>query len=446
MSLRAAALVLLMLALGCNAGSALRTDHAATPTIDPALQTLIREYIQTHNTERADQLLAEILTRKDATPATVSSILAAGRSYRNEPVGAQPSRVLRVGAQLFKYALYVPDSYSPDKAYGLVVCLHGATFTGDSYLERWQTRLGDGYLLVCPTLPLGDWWTRTAEDLVLAAIRAVEARYHVDPDRVFLTGMSNGGIGTYIIGAHHAPRFAAVVPMASGLDDVLIPFLENFRQTPLYIIHGKQDQVMPVRLSRSIDEALTELGYAHVYREHDRVHPHAGGHFFPREELPDLVVWLGRQHREPYPRKLTVVQDASHLLPFGWVRIDATDRIAEFSDNLIDRRDELITSRRYARLEAEVVGPNRIEVRTQHVRRYTLYLNDSLVNLSQPITVVTNGALSYEGPVTAGTRTLLREARLRQDARMLFPAMLTISVPDANSPLPNPLPGGERGG
>jgi hypothetical protein len=124
------------------------------------------------------------------------------------------------------------------------------------------------------------------------------------------------------------------------------------------------------------------------------------------------------------------------------VRIDATDRIAEFSDNLIDRRDELITSRRYARLEAEVVGPNRIEVRTQHVRRYTLYLNDSLVNLSQPMTVVTNGALSYEGPVTAGTRTLLREARLRQDARMLFPAMLTISVPDANSPLP----GGERGG
>jgi dienelactone hydrolase len=428
MPLRAAALLLLLLALGCSAGSTLRTDHAATPTIDPALQALIREYIQTHNADRADQLLAEILTRNDATIATVSSILAAGRSYHNEPVGTQPSRVLRVGAQLFKYALYVPESYSPDEAYGLVVCLHGAGFTGDSYLERWQTRLGDSYILACPTLPPGDWWTRTAEDLVLVTIRAVEGRYHIDPDRVFLTGMSNGGIGAYLIGAHHAPRFAAVMPMASGLDDVLMSFLENFRQTPLYIIHGKQDQVIPVRLSRSIDEALTELGYAHVYREHDRAHPQAGGHFFPREELPDLVAWLSRQHREPYPKKLTVVRDASHLLPFGWVRIDATDRIAEFSENLIDHRDELITSRRYARLEAEVVGPNRIEVRTQRVRRYTLYLNDSLVNLSQPVTVVTNGSLSYEGSVTASTRTLLHETRLRQDIRMLFPATISVNV------------------
>lgn len=427
MLLRAVFLMPLLLVFGFSVGSAVLADQAAAP-IDPALQALLREYIQTHDAERAEQILSEVLNRKDATTATVSSILAAGLPYRNEPVGAQPGRALRVGEQLFNYGLYVPDSYSPDKAYGLVVCLHGAGFTGDSYLERWQTRLGEGYLLACPTLPMGTWWTRTAEDLVLAAIRAVEARYHVDPDRVFLTGMSNGGIGAYIIGAHHAPRFAAVVPMASGLDDVLMPFLENFRRTPLYLIHGKQDQVMPVRLSRSIDEALTELGYTHVYREHDRVHPQAGGHFFPREELPDLVAWLGRQHREPYPKKLTVVRDASHLLPFGWVRIDATDRIAEFSDNLIDHRDELITTRRYAKLEAEVVAPNRIEVRTQRVRRYTLYLNDSLVNLSQPVTIATNGALSYEGPVTAGTRTLLREARLRQDARMLFPATISVNV------------------
>ncbi|HEX9285471.1 MAG TPA: hypothetical protein VF879_07365, partial [Nitrospirales bacterium] len=76
MLLRAAALLLLLLALGCSAGSALRTDQAAASS-NPALQALIREYIQTHNVERTDQLLAEILTREDATPATVSSILAA---------------------------------------------------------------------------------------------------------------------------------------------------------------------------------------------------------------------------------------------------------------------------------------------------------------------------------------------------------------------------------
>lgn len=427
MPLRAASRMLLLLTLGASVGAVALADQTSGQT-DPPLQPLIREYVDTHDAERAERVLTEILSRKDVTVAAVSSLLSAGRPYRSQPVGAQPNQSVRVGSQMYQYGLYVPNSYSPDKAHGLVVCLHGAGFTGDSYLERWQTRLGDGYILACPTLPMGTWWTRTAEDLVLATIRTVEARYRVDPDRVFLTGMSNGGIGAYLIGAHHAARFAAVVPMAGGLPEVLLPFLENFRQTPIYIIHGKQDQVMPVRMSRSIDEALTELGYAHVYREHDRVHPHAGGHFFPREELPDLVAWLARQHRDPSPKKLTVVQDASHLLSFGWVRIDATDRIAEFSENLLGAHDELIASRRYAKLEAAVVGPNRIEVRAQRVRRYTLYLNDALADLSRPVTVVTNGAVSFEGPVTPSVRTLLHEARFRQDPRMLFPASISVNV------------------
>jgi hypothetical protein len=110
------------------------------------------------------------------------------------------------------------------------------------------------------------------------------------------------------------------------------------------------------------------------------------------------------------------------------VRIDATDRIAEFSDNLVDHRDDLISNRRYAKLEAAVAGPNRIEVRTQRVRRYTLYLNDALVDLSRPVTIVTNGTTSFEGAVTPSTRTLLREARLRQDPRMLFPATVSVNV------------------
>jgi dienelactone hydrolase len=425
---RAACFLLLVLTLSACAGPAAQADQTARP-IDPALKASIYEYLDTQDAELADQLLAEILGRLDATPASVAAILTAGRSFRDEPVGVLPSRELRLGGHAFSYGLYVPESYRPDKTYRLVICLHGAGFTGDTYLERWQTRLGEGYILACPTLPMGNWWTRTAEDLVLATIRAVEARYHVDPNRVFLTGMSNGGIGAYLIGAHHASRFAAVIPMAAGLDDILMPFLENFRQTPLYIIHGRQDQVMPVSLSRVIDEALTELGYLHVYREHDRMHPMAGGHFFPREELPDLIAWLADRQRNPYPKKLTVVRDASHLLPFNWVRIDSTDRIAEFSENLIDRRDEAIATKRYARLEAEVVGSNKIEVRTHRIRRYTLYLNENLADLSRPVTIMTNGSVTYEGTVTPSTKTLLREARARQDPGTIFSASVSVVVP-----------------
>lgn len=322
----------------------------------------------------------------------------------------------------------MPLSYVPIKDYALVICLHGAGFSGDSYLERWQTRLGEDYILACPSSPQGVWWTREAADLVLTTMRDVQARYRVDPDRIFLTGMSNGGIGVYVIGGHYAPVFAGLAPMAGGLDDVLFPLLTNLRHTPVYVIHGAKDQVMPVQLSRSITKELTRLGYPFVYREHDRTHPVAGGHYFPREELPDLVAWFGSRRRDPLPKNLTVVRDATHLIPFAWVRIDATDRIAAFSDGLTDNREEAITNRRFAKLDAEFTAPNRIEVKTEQVRRYSLFLNESLVDFSKPVTVVTNGKINHEGPVVPRLETLLREARQRQDRRVLFPVVLTLEV------------------
>lgn len=345
-----------------------------------------------------------------------------------EPVGMQAGRPVRVGDRTYSFGLYVPPSYQPTKDYGLIICLHGAGFTGDAYLDRWQTRLGSEYILACPTLRQGTWWTREAEELVLATIRAVQHQYRIDPDRVFLTGMSNGGIGAYLIGLHHAPLFAGVAPMAAGLDDVLLPLLENLRQTPVYIIHGTHDQVMPVGLSRTIVRELQRLGIPYVYREHDRIHPQAGGHFFPREELPDLVAWFDATRRIPYPTHLVTVRDASHLLPFAWMRIDATDRIAAFSENLIDRQDEDVANRRYARLEARIAAPNRIEVHTRLVRRYTLFLNDTLIEYAQPVTVLTNGRVSYHGMVTPSVETALREARHRQDRSLFFPVKLSLSV------------------
>ena len=409
--------------------------HVATAAAaqgGPALLAdLVNEYVETSESDKATAVLADILQHPEAGVNTVENILKTGRVYGAQPVGLQPSIPMHVHGRTFRYGLYVPSTYEPTKAHALVLCLHGAGFTGDAYLERWQTRLDEGYLVACPTLPQGNWWTREAADVVLATLRAVQSRYHVDPNRIFLTGMSNGGIGVYVVGSHYAPLFAGLAPMAGGLDEVLLPFLENLRHTPVYLIHGTQDQVMPVELSRTIAQELTRLGYPFTYREHDRTHPVAGGHYFPREELPDLVGWFGTHRRDPFPKRVTVVRDATHLSHFAWVRIDATDRIAAFSDNLIDRRDDAIKQRVYAKLDVEIVGPNRIEVRTERVRRYSLFLNQDLVDLAQPITVLTNGRVSYEGTLTPSMATLLREARQRHDRALLFPAMLTLPV-DSN--------------
>src|SRR3989442_6995075 len=128
MPARAACFLLLVLPLSACAGPAAQSDQTARP-IDPAVKASIYEYLDTQDAERADQLLAEILGRQDATPAAVAATLAAGRSYRAEPVGVLPSRELRLGARAFYYGLYVPDSNRPAKPYRLVISLHVSAFT-----------------------------------------------------------------------------------------------------------------------------------------------------------------------------------------------------------------------------------------------------------------------------------------------------------------------------
>ena len=399
---------------------------AASLSVD--LKTQVFQYLDSTDADEAARMLQALLSDPNATIEDVVRIIQTERNYAPQPTGTIPDGQVNVKGRAYHLALSVPLTYHPAKGYGLVVCLHGAGFTGEAYLERWQARLGEDYVLACPTAPTGAWFTRGAEELVLATIRSVQRRYHIDPDRIFLTGMSNGGIGAWVIGMHDAPQFAGIAPMASGLDDVLMPFLANLRSTPIYIIHGAKDQVMPVELSRTITKELTGLGYPYVYREHDREHPMAGGHYFPREELPELVTWLNAQRRNPLPTRVTLVRDASHFQPFGWLRIDATDPIAAFSEDLVSKRDDRIKHREYARLDAVIVAPNRIEVQADRVQRYSLFLNEQLIDSSKPIMVLTNGQVSFEGPVTPSLETLLRQARLRQDSRQLFPIHLAIQA------------------
>ena len=403
------------------------TDVAAeSSSVD--LKTQVFRYLDGTDTDEAARTLQAILSDQNVTIDQAIRIIQTERDYAPQPIGTIPDEQIDVQGRAYHLALSVPLTYQSAKGYGLVVCLHGAGFTGEAYLERWQVRLGEDYILACPTAPMGAWFTRGAEELVLATIRSMQRRYHIDPDRIFLTGMSNGGIGAWVIGMHDAPLFAGIAPMASGLDNVLMPFLANLRSTPIYIIHGAKDQVMPVELSRTITKELTRLGYPYVYREHDREHPMAGGHYFPREELPELVTWLNAQRRNPLPTSVTVVREASHFQPFGWVRIDATDAIAAFSEDLVSKRDDLIMRREYARLDASIVAPNRIEVQADRVQRYSLFLNDQLIDSSKPLIVLTNGQVSFDGLVTPSLEILLRQARLRQDSRQLFPIHLSIQV------------------
>lgn len=397
--------------------------------VPPELIEEIRDYLKAPSED--EDRLVQPLMEQPVTQLEAGLLLVLNGSFDGSvPTGKLPDQSIQVGENEMRYGLYVPLTYTPSRSYPLVICLHGAGFDGDSYLSRWQPRLGEDYLLACPSIDLGAWWTREGEELVLAVLSEVSRRYRVDTDRIFLTGMSNGGIGTYLIGLNHPDRFAALVPMAAALPPALFPLLENAKNLPFYIIHGAQDQVMPVQYSREVVDYLKNKGQSVVYREHERVHPMAGGHFFPGEELPDLLRWLEGQSRKPIPRELVVVRDRDHLGRTDWVRIEEVEPdVGSFWTSEHDPEEShRLQQGRYARLMAKIVDQT-FFVTTERIARFSLLLNRDLVDFDRPTRVVVNGQEKFNGAVKPDARTLLEEARKRPDPhqRVLASVQITVS-------------------
>lgn len=417
----------------CIAASAAMGSCQILPMSDkaapsPELLQQVSAYLQA-NDQEAGSLLPALSSRPVPELESAVRRVLETSIQKSVPTGIQPGRSIRVGDETMHYGLYVPPAYEPSRPYPLILCLHGAGFDGDTYLDRWQPRLGEDYLLACPTMEEGEWWTRQGEALVLAVFSEISHTYHVDPDRVYLTGMSNGGIGTYLIGLNHPDRFAALIPMGGAFPTALFPLLDNAKNTPIYIIHGSQDQVMPVRYSRDVAAYLRRNGDPVIYREHDRVHPMAGGHYFPREELPDLLAWLKTQQRTPDPRDLAVVRDRDHPGRDFWVRIDEIDsETGSFWESEHHPEEgRRLQQGAYARLKARVSG-NTIFVTAEHVIRYSVLIPPDFVDWNKPVLVFTNGRVSFEQLLRPDSRSLLEEARRRPDPRQLVLSTINIRV------------------
>jgi pimeloyl-ACP methyl ester carboxylesterase len=400
--------------------------------IDARLVARVAEYLRANDHE-AGQLLASLVNRPPADLESALDQVLSGPSLWEDGTpntGLLPNLPIQVDGATRRFGLYVPPSYQPARRYPLVICLHGAGFNGDSYLERWSPRLGERYLLACPSIADGAWWTRDGELLVMAVLDEVTRRYHVDRDRVFLTGMSNGGLGTYLIGLNHTDQFAALIPMAGAFPRALYPLFDNAKRTPFYLIHGAHDQVIPVSFSRNIAAYLKQEGIPVVYREHEQIHPMAGGHFFPKDELPALMDWLDAQHRPSPAPALTVVHDRDHTGRAGWVRLDRIDpSVGSFWASEYDSEEGRRLERgAFARLTVVREG-NSLSVTEQGVRRYSLLFSPGAVDFGRPVTIVTNGQTSFEGVITPQSRTLLEEARRRPDPAQLVLATVEINVP-----------------
>jgi pimeloyl-ACP methyl ester carboxylesterase len=170
-------------------------------------------------------------------------------SYSGGPIG-------------LRYLLYLPQGYHhPSRRWPLVIFLHGSGSIGHDLekvkhegLARWAEKRGDlSFLLVAPQAPSGGW-SPTAVD---ALLDQVLARYRVDPDRVYLTGLSMGGYGTWATASAHPARFAAIAPICGGGD---LAMVGSLRSIPTWVFHGAKDDIVPLEQSQRMVEALKGVG------------------------------------------------------------------------------------------------------------------------------------------------------------------------------------------
>ena len=208
-------------------------------------------------------------------------------------------KTITVNDETRKYGLFVPHDYSPSKHYPVIVFLHGVLQAGSD----GTTNMGEGigptiaktpekypFIVVFPQSS-GDWTGDARDRLAIATLDAIQKDYSTDPDRVILTGLSNGGYGVWHIAAMHPDRFSAIVPVAGqpSYDDC--PKLTHI---PIWCIHNSGDFLIFPGGSREMCKRIKEAGGNVKYTERQSF-GHGGW-----DEIygdPELLNWMLAQHR-----------------------------------------------------------------------------------------------------------------------------------------------------
>jgi len=240
-------------------------------------------------------LLTSVLVMKAKAQSTATQISTATLDWK----------VARSGEM--KYLLYLPPDYQPggNQRWPLMLFLHGAgergsdvqrvAIHGPMSLVKQGTNFP--FLIVAPQCPTGQIWEN---EPLLQLLEEMGKKYAVDPKRVYLTGLSMGGYGTWKLGLAYPDKFAAIVPICGGCNmiDVLLGPSDKanaFRSLPIWAFHGAKDDVVPLSESERVVAGLKKGGVKEVKFT---VYPEAKHDSWKAAyQSPELYEWLMKQSR-----------------------------------------------------------------------------------------------------------------------------------------------------
>jgi len=231
------------------------------------------------------------------------------------------NRTLISGNTTYRYQVFVPADWNPRSKWPVILFLHGSGERGDDGLLQTDVGLPHAIRNHAQTLPAivvfpqcrnnKAWTDPDMEAQALSALDNSIKEFHGDKDRVYLTGLSMGGYGSWDLATRYPKKFAALVVICGGIHgpkdepwltvplandpQVQDPYLETARRigrTPLWIFHGADDDTVPVEESRKIAAALKQTGGDYKYTEYPGVQHVSWDKAYAE---PDLFPWLLQQ-------------------------------------------------------------------------------------------------------------------------------------------------------
>jgi predicted peptidase len=264
---------------------------------------------------------------KSTTAAALAALVALAPAARAEDdmakkTGAFEKRTfIDPSGKKLLYRLLKPEGYDPagKDVYPLVIFLHGAGERGDDNEAQLkhgarefatpENRKKHPCFVVAPQCPKDKSWANIERKgtnlavlsgkapsepmaLVLQLMDALPGEFRIDPKRVYVTGLSMGGFGTWDVLARRSERVAAAVPVCGGGLAEAVP---SFAKVPIWVFHGAVDPVVKPQMSRQMVEALWKAGAHPGYTEYPGV---AHDSWTMTYHDPDVLAWLFKQKKK----------------------------------------------------------------------------------------------------------------------------------------------------
>jgi len=223
--------------------------------------------------------------------------------------------------ETFPYRMKAPQFPAAGKKYPLILFLHGSGECGTDNLAQIKAgvpalmstllKTPEPVMVVAPQCQAGNRWVKRlamredyaasrepapALEVALEICRYLVAERQADPDRLYITGLSLGGFGTWDAIQREPALFAAAIPVCGGGD---IRRVQEIKKMPIWIFHGTEDKNVPVGCSRRMAEALKLAGHSHVrYTEYEKA-----DHFIWDRVYadPKVIGWLLQQNKARKP-------------------------------------------------------------------------------------------------------------------------------------------------